>query len=94
MVVPGNPLPYMPVIVMLDRVAVKKNILGPPGEAWAEAVRSKFQDIGVMTLRGFVRNAPRINRMLYDAGHSQLHHTTLNMMLKETCDIWFGDDGG
>jgi hypothetical protein len=70
------------VVVMLEKVAFKKKIVGPAGDAWVEAVRSKFADVGVLSLRGFVQNVLKINRELHDAGHSMLHHTTLKIMLR------------
>ena len=55
-----------------------------------EAVLSKFADIGVSSIRDFVRDVLTINRKLHHAGHTTLHQTTLNMMLKEICEMMFG----
>jgi hypothetical protein len=54
----GNALSVglQPVVVMLEKVAFKKKMFGPAGDAWVEAVRSKFADVGVLSLRGFVQN--------------------------------------
>jgi hypothetical protein len=84
------PIGLQPLIGMLEMVAFKKNMVGPVLEAWVEAVRSKFADVGVLGLRDFVQDVLGINRRLHDAGHSMLHHTTLNMMLREVCDMLFG----
>jgi hypothetical protein len=77
---------------MLEMVAFKKKMVDAAGDAWVEAVRSKFADIGVVTLRDFVRDILVINRRLHNAGHIMLHQTTLNLMLKEVSDMVFGPD--
>jgi hypothetical protein len=84
------PIGLHPLVGMLEMVAFKKNMVGPMLEAWVEAVRSKFADVGVLSLRDFVQDVLGINRKLHDAGHSVLHRTTLNMMLREVCDMLFG----
>jgi hypothetical protein len=83
------PVAFQPMIGMLEMVAFKKMMTGPAADAWVEAVRSKFADIGVLSLRDFVRNILKINRMLRDADHVVMHQTTLNMMLREVCDMLF-----
>ena len=84
------PVNFQPMVGMLEMVAFKKKILGAEGEQWVEAVRSKLEDIGVVTLRDVVRCALMINRRLRNAGHSVLHQTTLNLMLNEVCDMVVG----
>ncbi len=93
-VVQVNVLPedFQPMVGMLEMVAFKKKMLGAEGDAWVEAVRSKFENIGVVTLRDFVRDVLAINRRLHNAGNSMLHQTTLSMMLREVCDMIFGPD--
>jgi hypothetical protein len=86
----GLPVDFQPMVGMLEMVAFKKEIHGHTGEAWVEAMRSKLADIGVVTLRDLVREVLEINRKLRDAGHSVLHRTTLNMMLREVCEMLFG----
>jgi hypothetical protein len=94
MVAPGNVVPvgFHPMVGMLDMVAFKKNMIGTVADAWVEAVRSKFADVGVLSLRDFVRYVLMINRMLRNADHSVMHQTTLNMMLREVCDMLFGPE--
>jgi hypothetical protein len=94
MVEQGNGLlvGFQPMVGMLEMVAFKKNMVGPPGDAWVEAMRLKLADIGVVSLRDFVRKVLKVNRKLRDSGHSMLHQTTLNMMLREVCDMLFGPD--
>jgi hypothetical protein len=93
-VVQVNVLPedFQPMVGMLEMVAFKKKMLGAEGDAWVEAVRSKFENIGVVTLRDFVRDVLVINRRLHNAGNSMLHQTTVSMMLREVCDMIFGPD--
>jgi hypothetical protein len=56
MVAPNNVIPagFHPMVGMLKVVAFKKNMIGPVADAWVEAVRSKFADVGVESLRDFV----------------------------------------
>jgi hypothetical protein len=75
---------------MLEMVAVRKGLIGTEGEEWVEAVRAKFEDVGVHTLRDFVGTALTINGTLVRSGHRPMNHTTLNMMLLEGCDMGFG----
>ena len=77
---------------MLEMVAFKKEMIGPTGGAWVEVIRSKLADVGVLSLRDFVCDVLRINRKLRNAGHSVLHQTTLNMMLREVFEMLFGPD--
>ena len=84
------PVDFQPMVGMLDMVAFKKNMVGAEADEWVEAVRSKLEDIGVITLRDVVRCALMMNRRLRNAGHSILHQTTLNLMLNEVCDMVFG----
>ena len=86
------PVGFQPMVGMLEMVAFKKKMLDAAGDAWVEAVRSKFADIGVVTLHDFIRNVLMINRQLHNAGHNMLHQTTLNLMLKEVSDMVFGPD--
>jgi hypothetical protein len=94
MVAPNNVIPagFRPMVGMLGMVAFKKNVIGPVADAWVEAVRSKFADVGVESLRDFVRCVLMINRRLRNADHSVVHQTTLNMMLREVCDMLFGPE--
>ena len=85
---------FQPLVEMLGMVASKKKMVGPVGDAWVDAVRSKFADIGVLSLRDFVRDVLVINRRLRTAGHSALHQTTLNILLGETCEMLFAPHGG
>lgn len=87
------PAGVQPMVGMLEMVAFKKRMVGPVGDAWVEAVRSKFADVGVLSLRDFVKHVLGVNRRLHNAGHSMLHQTTLNMMLSEVCEMLFGPDG-
>jgi hypothetical protein len=86
------PVGFEPMVGMLEMVAAKKKMLGAEGDAWVEAVRSKFEDIGVVTLRDFVRHVLALNRRLHNAGHSMLHQTTLSLMLREVGDMMFGPE--
>jgi hypothetical protein len=88
----GLPMGFQPMVGMLEMVAFKKNMVGPAGDAWVEAVRSKLADIGVVNLRDFVSGVLSINRDLYRAGHVVLHDTTIKMMLKEICEMLFGPE--
>ncbi len=92
MVAQGNVMPvgFQPMVGMLEMVAFKKKMAGPVLDAWVESVRSKFADVGVLSLRDFVQSMLKINRMLRNADHSVMHQTTLNMMLREVCDMVFG----
>ena len=80
---------------MLEMVAARKGLNGVEGEEWVEAVRAKLEDVEVHTLRDFMGTALTLNRTLAGCGHRQMHHTTLNMMLMEVCEMMFGpvDDG-
>ena len=42
---------------MLRAVATKKGKVGEVVETWVEEVRAKFKDVGVDTIRDFVRYA-------------------------------------
>jgi hypothetical protein len=86
------PVGFQPIVGMLEMVAFKKRMIGPVGDAWVEAARSKFADVGVLSLHDFVRHVLMINRKLRNAGHTVLHQTTLNMMLREVCKMLFGPD--
>ena len=88
----GLPVGFQPMVGMLEMVAFKKKMIGPAGDACVEAVRSKFANVGVLNLSDFVRSVLDINRELHHAGHSMLHKTTLNMMLKEICEMLFGPE--
>jgi hypothetical protein len=94
MVAQGNVIPegFHPMVGMLEMVAFKKNMIGTVADAWVEAMRSKFADVGVLSLHDFVRYVLRINRMLRNADHSVMHQTTLNMILREVCDMLFGPE--
>ena len=61
-------------------------MVGAVAESWVEAVRSKFADVGVNSLREFVRDIRKINRRLAAIGDTQLHATTLDMMLEEAVE--------
>jgi hypothetical protein len=80
---------------MLEMVAARKGLNGVEGDEWVEAVRAKFEDVGVHTLRDFLGTSLTLNRTLVGSGHRQMHHTALNMMLMEICDMVFGplEDG-
>jgi hypothetical protein len=80
---------------MLEMVAARRGLNGVEGAEWGEAVRAKLEDVGVHTLRDFLRTALTLNRTLAGSGHRPMHHTTLNMMLMEICDMVFGplEDG-
>ena len=83
----GLPADFQPMVGMLEMVAFKKKMIGPDGDAWVEAVQTKLADIGVVSLRDFVRQVLDVNRKLHNAGHRKIHRTTLNMMLKEVCEM-------
>ena len=86
------PVGFHPMVGMLEMVAFKKEMVGTVADAWVEAVRSKFANVGVLSLRDFVQYVLMINRMLRNADHSVMHQTTLNMMLREVCDMLFGPE--
>jgi hypothetical protein len=88
----GLPMGFQPMVGMLEMVAFKKKMVGPVGDSWVEAVRSKFADIGVLNLRDFVSGVLSVNRDLHRAGHVMLHDTTIKMMLKEICEMLFGPE--
>jgi hypothetical protein len=88
----GLPMGFQQMVGMLEMVAFKKKMVGPVGDSWVEAVRSKFADIGVLNLRDFVSGVLSINRDLHRAGHIMLHETTIKMMLKEVCEMLFGPE--
>ena len=88
----GLPVGFQPMVGMLEMVAFKKKMVGPVGDSWVEAVRSKLADIGVVNLRDFVSGVLSINRDLHRAGHIVLHETTIKMMLKEICEMLFGPE--
>ena len=73
----GLPVGFQPMVGMLEMVAFKKKMIGPVGDAWVEAVRSKFADVGVLNLSDFMCGVLDINRDLHRAGHSMLHETTI-----------------
>jgi hypothetical protein len=75
---------------MLEEVAHRKNMTGAVAEAWVEAVRDKFAEVGVVTLRDFIVNVLVINKRLHAAEYSVLHRTTLNMMLSEVAEMMYG----
>jgi hypothetical protein len=76
----GLPMGFQPMVGMLEMVAFKKKMVGPVGDSWVKAVRSKLADIGVLNLRDFVSGVLNINRDLHQAGHIVLHETTIKMM--------------
>ena len=72
-----------PLVVMLNTVARRKRMSGVEAETWVEAVRVKFEDIGVESIQDFVRGIMLLNRDLMRSGNRQLHVTTIDMMLEE-----------
>ena len=73
-----------PLVVMLNNVARRKRMIGREAETWVEAVRAKFEDIGVESIQDFVRGILLLNRDLMRSGSRQLHATTIDMMLEES----------
>ena len=60
------------------------------GEVWVSAVLAKFSDVGVFSLRDFLRSVVVINRKLVLVGHRRLHVATLEVMLAELDEMVFG----
>jgi hypothetical protein len=88
----GIPVRFNPMVGMLEMVAFKKGMIGAVADSWVEAVRLKLADVGVLTLRDFVRYVLRINRMLRSEDHRIMHQATLNMMLAEVCEMLFDSE--
>ena len=78
---------FRPLVVMLEMVAAKKGKVGGAADSWVEEVQVKLEDVGVLELRDVVRYVLVLNRRLANNGHRQLHQTTLNLMLREVCDM-------
>ena len=76
-----------PLVGMLEMVAFKKGKAGEQATTWMEEVRSKLEDVGVTELRHFVQFVLVLNGRLANNGHRQLHRTTINLMLREVCDM-------
>ena len=76
-------------VLILWGVAAKRGKVGEVAETWVEEVRAKFEDVGVDTIRDFVRYALVLQRRLNYAGHHMIHHSTHNMMLREVSEMFF-----
>jgi hypothetical protein len=75
---------------MLDNVAMARGFTGMTGEDWADAIQTKFEDVGITSLRDFMVLAALVNRMLQSSGHRMLHHTTLVRMMRTSVDMVLG----
>ena len=78
---------FRPLVAMLEMVASKKGEVEGAADSWVEEVRGKLEDVGVRELRDVVQHALFLNRRLANNGHRQLHQTTLNLMLREVCEM-------
>ena len=81
-----------PLVVLLDVVAQKRGMSRDANDAWVGAVAAKLEDIGVRTLRDFVRSAVVVNQRLKRRGHRELHETTLLLLLEEICLMVMGPE--
>ena len=90
----GKDIPpgFHPLEGMLEMVAFKKGMVGEASISWVGTVLEKLEDVGVTGLRDFVRHVLVLNTRLANNGHRQLHQTTLNMMLREVCEMMFGEE--
>jgi hypothetical protein len=81
-----------PLVAILDVVAQRRGMRRSSINAWVEAVRSKLEDIGVVSLREFLTNILVLNRNLRARQHAVLHETTLTMILVEVCEMVMGPE--
>jgi hypothetical protein len=59
---------YHSLLAMVD-MAIRRGLLGIPGEDWAKAVVTKLNNVGVESLQDFIASVTAINRMLAAVGH-------------------------
>ena len=88
-VLPAGPLPL---VMMLEMVAFKHQMVGIEAEVWVELVRAKLAQVRINSLRDFLRYMLVINRRLHNAGHKQLHPLTLSMMSREVVEMLCGPE--
>jgi hypothetical protein len=88
-VLPAGPLPL---VMMLEMVAFKRRMVGVEAEVWVESVRAKLAQVRINSLRDFLRYMLVINRRLHNAGHKQLHQSTLSMMSREVVEMLWGPE--
>ena len=81
-----------PLVVLLDVVAQKRRMSRDANNAWVGAVAAKLEDIGVSTLRDFVRYSVVVNKRLKARGHREWHETTLMILLEEVCLMVMGPE--
>jgi hypothetical protein len=60
---------------------------------WVNTVEEKLRDVEVFSIRDFVTAAVTVNRRLQSRGFTQLHFTTIKLMLGHACDVLYEEEG-
>ena len=81
---------FIPLVGMLEMVAFKRGMRGIAADGWVQRIFSNFNDIGINTLHEFTDSVLSINDKLGRSGHRQLEAQTLNLMIVEVHDMFFG----
>ena len=81
-----------PMVAMLGRVARKRGMPGGDVDTWVAATQAALDDVGVQSMRRFVTNAVRLNRMLRERGHPGLEEAIIIQVLEEITDMVMGPE--
>ena len=76
--------------LLVEAAAKTFGYTGVAGKGWIVAVVDKLRDMGVDTWTDFIRTVLVTNKQLEVGGHRRLHQKTMEVLLKEACDLVFG----
>ena len=79
-------LDFRPWTRLLQSVAWRFGMSGEVCDTWVEKTRTELEDVGVHSMRDFVRSVLVVNKNLADLGHEKMSHAVLNMMLVEVVE--------
>jgi uncharacterized protein with GYD domain len=77
---------------VLELVGHGRGYRGIEGVTWVDVVLSKFNEVGVKTVKDFVNSVMTMNNLLQLNGHQQMHTETLTAMLRECADMMLGPE--
>ena len=79
-----------PLHIVIGRAGVQLGIPESDQDAWEGALQAALVEVGVLSLRGFLRNAVRLNKMFRGRGLPELPEATIMMMSDKICDMIMG----
>ena len=77
---------------MLETVAMGMEITPAERGLWIVGIRPKLNEVGVYSLKDFVRSVLIVNHKLAARRYPQIQATTLEHMFNVACDLVFAGD--